>query len=169
MESKRPWLRSLSMGALERRAATTQQAHSARIQTHTCTCPCSCLVFAHYLRFCSAQPLFRLKAMSRAQHPSALPAHETKHIAELEYPFQQHVFRLTQLDNGLSNGTALWLGAQCLSVFLAHVYGSKHRTKQSPASKRPRAIELGSGIGLSAYVFSSSSTCPVSHTTTEHL
>ena len=40
--------------------------------------------------------------MSRAQHPSALPAHETKHIAELEYPFQQHVFRLTQLDNGLS-------------------------------------------------------------------
>ncbi|KAJ3555119.1 hypothetical protein NM688_g2750 [Phlebia brevispora] len=89
-----------------------------------------------------------------------LPAHETKHLPELEYSFRQHTFRLSQLDNGISNGTALWLGAQCLSVFLAHVYGSKHRTKQSPAAKRPRAIELGSGIGLSAYVPLSNATDP---------
>ena len=79
------------------------------------------------------------------------PAHETKHIPELEYPFLASSFRLAQLDNGVSNGTALWLGAQCLSIYLAHLYGTKHRAPTQQA-RRPRVIELGSGIGLSAYV-----------------
>lgn len=96
-----------------------------------------------------------------AKH-AVLPAHKTKHIAELDYTFLQSTFRLSQLDNGHSNGTALWLGAQCLSAFLAHVYGNKHRAKQADAAKRPRVIELGSGIGLSAYVIVST---PIAHRT----
>lgn len=78
---------------------------------------------------------------------SPLPAHETKHISQLQYPFRTSVFHLTQLDNGLTNGTGLWLGAQCLSLFLADIYG-----RTVLRSTRPRAIELGSGIGLSALV-----------------
>ena len=55
-------------------------------------------------------------------------------------------------DNGLANGTALWLGAQCLSIYLAQLYGTKHRIPSQQQQRRPRVIELGSGIGLSAYV-----------------
>ncbi len=83
---------------------------------------------------------------------TALPAHKTKHVAELQYTFMHSSFRLTQQDSGITNGTALWLGAQCLSVFLADIYGNKHRSRQLAAHRRPRVIELGSGIGLSAYV-----------------
>lgn len=49
----------------------------------------------------------------------ALPAHQTKHITTLSYQFVTHTFHLSQLDDGRYNGTALWLGAQCLSVYLA--------------------------------------------------
>ncbi|KAH9934621.1 uncharacterized protein B0H18DRAFT_869423 [Fomitopsis serialis] len=76
---------------------------------------------------------------------AALPAHSTKHIALLRYPFHGHLFYLAQRDNGLTNGTALWLGAQCLSLFLADAL-----RRQAPPGRRLRAIELGSGIGLSA-------------------
>lgn len=88
---------------------------------------------------------------ARLEKRTVLPAHETKHVAELSYTFENTVFRLAQLDNGISNGTALWLGAQCLSAYLAQVYSNKRRTKLV-STKRPRVIELGSGIGLSAYV-----------------
>ena len=48
-----------------------------------------------------------------------LPAHQTKHIQTLQYPFLTHTFHLSQLADGRDNGTALWLGAQCLSAYLA--------------------------------------------------
>ena len=83
---------------------------------------------------------------------SLRPAHETKHIQELQYPFLASTFHLAQHDNGLANGTALWLGAQCLSIYLAQLYGTKHRIPSQQQQRRPRVIELGSGIGLSAYV-----------------
>lgn len=57
----------------------------------------------------------------RFQPPTTMarPAHETKHISSLQYRFNEHTFDLAQIDDGHSNGTALWLGAQCLSAFLA--------------------------------------------------
>ncbi|KZT67699.1 hypothetical protein DAEQUDRAFT_792362 [Daedalea quercina L-15889] len=79
-----------------------------------------------------------------ATHPPR-PAHRTKHLALLRYPFRNTVFDLTQSDNGLTNGTALWLGAQCLSLYLADALKLK-----APPGRRLQAIELGSGIGLSA-------------------
>ncbi len=64
----------------------------------------------------------------------ALPAHETKHISTLSYPFRDVVFQLTQRNDGASNGTALWLGAQILSAFLADVLPSI-ATKQSRSTE----------------------------------
>ncbi|KAK7467001.1 hypothetical protein VKT23_004064 [Stygiomarasmius scandens] len=66
-----------------------------------------------------------------------LPAHKSKHNHSLNI----YHFSLAQSDTGLSNGTTLWLGAQCLSAYL--------RAYSKPAS---RVIELGSGIGLTALV-----------------
>ncbi|KAF9053588.1 hypothetical protein BDZ89DRAFT_938999 [Hymenopellis radicata] len=63
------------------------------------------------------------------------PAHATKHLPILQYG----PFTLAQSDNGLSNGTALWLGAQVLSAYLTAL--------NLPVG---RALELGSGIGLSS-------------------
>ncbi|KAI0673098.1 hypothetical protein C8Q78DRAFT_969837 [Trametes maxima] len=92
--------------------------------------------------------------------PSTLrPAHETKHIPILDYPFRALRFHLAQLDDGATNGSALWLGAQCLSLFLA----DNHKLNKpslsthglSAPARRPRAIELGSGIGLSALALAS--------------
>ncbi|KAL7283495.1 hypothetical protein ACG7TL_002928 [Trametes sanguinea] len=94
------------------------------------------------------------------------PAHETKHIPVLHYPFFSHSFHLAQLDNGATNGTALWLGAQCLSLYLADHLKPKPSPSPSTAllsggnpspvrSPAPRAIELGSGIGLSALALAS--------------
>lgn len=81
------------------------------------------------------------------------PAHETKHIPLLAYPLRDTLFYLVQLDNGATNGTGLWLGAQCLSLYLADLYKNKASSFGTPAgANRPRAIELGSGIGLSACV-----------------
>ncbi|KAK0450777.1 putative methyltransferase-domain-containing protein [Armillaria borealis] len=81
---------------------------------------------------------------------SAFPAHATKHLPLLSYSFSPSLtFQLAQSDDGTSNGTALWLGAQVLSVYLAHVV---HPRLFQPGM---RVIELGSGIGLSALVLSS--------------
>lgn len=80
-----------------------------------------------------------------------LPAHHTKHLQILDYPLNETQFiHLTQLDNGESNGTALWLGAQCLSSYLAANVASI--TPRISVGSRPRVIEVGSGIGLTAYV-----------------
>ncbi|KAF8894542.1 hypothetical protein BD779DRAFT_1501659 [Infundibulicybe gibba] len=51
-----------------------------------------------------------------------LPAHHTKHIPLLPYPFRELTFHLAQSDDGVSNGTALWLGAQCLSLYLIEAH-----------------------------------------------
>ncbi|KAI0302096.1 hypothetical protein BC826DRAFT_1151311 [Russula brevipes] len=72
------------------------------------------------------------------------PAHHTKHLRSLDYAFLGHRFVLTQKQDGASTGTALWLGAQCLSAYLATVH------KKPSRHTRPRALELGSGIGLAA-------------------
>jgi hypothetical protein len=77
---------------------------------------------------------------------SCSPAHRTKHIPLLSYTFANIPFRLNQLDNGASNGTTLWLGGQCLALYLAECH-----TKYKSPGHAPRAIELGSGIGLTAY------------------
>ncbi|ESK96841.1 hypothetical protein Moror_6419 [Moniliophthora roreri MCA 2997] len=75
----------------------------------------------------------------------ASPATLTKHLSLLDYHFSSTVsFQLAQLDNGISNGTALWLGAQCLSAYLAHFV--------KPGST---VIELGSGIGLTSLALAS--------------
>ena len=65
-----------------------------------------------------------------------LPAHLTKHRPLLDHGS----FCLAQSDAGISNGTALWLGAQCLSAYLGSL-------NASPGV----LVELGSGIGLVAY------------------
>ncbi|KAF9052955.1 hypothetical protein BJ165DRAFT_1339001 [Panaeolus papilionaceus] len=77
------------------------------------------------------------------------PAHQTKHLSPLNYRFNNLVLNLSQLDNGISNGTALWLGGQCLSYYLANFWD------RSNQSTHPSAIELGSGIGLTALALSS--------------
>ncbi|KAJ7774765.1 hypothetical protein B0H16DRAFT_1508260 [Mycena metata] len=70
-----------------------------------------------------------------------LPATTTKHKKLLVCPFADSVFHLHQSDDGVSNGTALWLGAQCLSAYLAY---------SAVVKPGMRAIELGSGIGLTS-------------------
>ncbi|KAF5358276.1 hypothetical protein D9756_001644 [Leucocoprinus leucothites] len=76
---------------------------------------------------------------------SCPPAHATKHLPILPYAFANSIFHLNQLQDGVSNGTALWLGGQCLAAYLAESH-AKYSSQQRP----PRAIELGSGIGLTA-------------------
>ncbi|KAJ4488071.1 hypothetical protein J3R30DRAFT_3363496 [Lentinula aciculospora] len=83
------------------------------------------------------------------------PAHATKHQSTLEYTFcPQLTFHLSQKDQSNDSsstgttGTTLWLGAQCLSAYVAQYH------KPSRNILNPRAIELGSGIGLSALVLS---------------
>ena len=63
------------------------------------------------------------------------PAHQTKSEKILRYSG----YSLRQSDDGTTNGTTLWLGGQILSAYLP--------TLRARAGK---AIELGSGIGLSA-------------------
>ncbi|KAF9453217.1 hypothetical protein P691DRAFT_793026 [Macrolepiota fuliginosa MF-IS2] len=82
---------------------------------------------------------------------ASCPAHATKHLPVLPYTFGDTIFHLSQLQNGVSNGTALWLGGQCLAVYLAESH-ARYKSSQHPC---PRALELGSGIGLTALSLSS--------------
>ena len=59
-------------------------------------------------------------------------------------PFRDSSFALAHRADGISNGTSLWLGAHVLPVFVAAVLPLK------PDARRPRALELGSGVGFSA-------------------
>ncbi|KDR81530.1 hypothetical protein GALMADRAFT_276302 [Galerina marginata CBS 339.88] len=77
------------------------------------------------------------------------PAHLTKCIPLLSYSFASSTFALSQQDDGISNGTALWLGGQCLAMYLAQTH-TRLKPSISNSSRPPRAIELGSGIGLTA-------------------
>ncbi|KDQ60708.1 hypothetical protein JAAARDRAFT_124855 [Jaapia argillacea MUCL 33604] len=90
--------------------------------------------------------------MSKASS-SPLPAHHTKHLSILDYPFINSRYMLAQSDDGATNGTALWLGAQCLSLYFAHIVAKL--PKSGTPGRRPRVIELGSGVGLTALVLSS--------------
>ncbi|KZP24794.1 hypothetical protein FIBSPDRAFT_734942 [Athelia psychrophila] len=84
----------------------------------------------------------------------SLPAHHTKHLQILDYPLNAaQTIRLTQLDDGKSNGTALWLGGQCLSLYLAEHIRSIAPRYSSGA--RPKALDLGSGIGLTPLTLAS--------------
>ncbi|KAF9532255.1 hypothetical protein CPB83DRAFT_847524 [Crepidotus variabilis] len=82
---------------------------------------------------------------------SSQPAHLTKHIPQLQYNFNSTPYSLAQLTDGVSNGTALWLGGQCLAMYLAQHHGKLFKSE----SRTPRAIELGSGIGLTALALAS--------------
>ncbi|KAI6036121.1 hypothetical protein BKA83DRAFT_679355 [Pisolithus microcarpus] len=85
---------------------------------------------------------------------SPLPAHQTKHLHTLTYPFVHSTFHLAQSSNGTSHGTALWLGAQLLSAYLAAELKDVHSKLKTPKTL-PRAVELGSGIGLTALALAS--------------
>lgn len=78
-------------------------------------------------------------------HLAMLPSHNTKHLPLLRFPFVNSTFYLAQRDDGICNGTALWLAGQCLALYFA-----EHHVPTYPP--RPRAIELGSGVGLTAWV-----------------
>ncbi|CAG8645614.1 14609_t:CDS:2 [Acaulospora colombiana] len=105
----------------------------------------------------------------------ALPASETKHIPILSYQFGSETFTLNQRDDhGVTNGTTLWLGGQVLAYYLSSELpggGTSRLSKggtitsdmklqeaveeavasdRAPKQRRKRAIELGSGIGLTA-------------------
>ncbi|KAF8758529.1 Lysine methyltransferase [Rhizoctonia solani] len=75
------------------------------------------------------------------------PAHTTKHLPFLHIPFREHVFVLAQADDGVSNGTTLWLGGQLLAAYIASL--------PIPPKSTARVIELGSGIGFTALVLAS--------------
>lgn len=75
-----------------------------------------------------------------------LPAHLTKHIPSLEARFHSSTFSLSQRSDGISNGTALWLGAQVLASYLADALPPPQHSSESTV------LELGSGIGFSAWV-----------------
>lgn len=78
-----------------------------------------------------------------------LPAHQTKHLAELVYRFPSidTSFRLMQRNYTNSTGSSLWLSSQILSSYLLHNYAVTHH-KSSARSTRKRVLELGSGTGL---------------------
>lgn len=72
-----------------------------------------------------------------------LPAHQTKHLATIDYPLPSgQAVALRQaisLEND-STGRTLWLGAQVLSVYLHQLLGNV---------KGKSCIDLGSGTGAS--------------------
>ncbi|TRM57539.1 hypothetical protein BD626DRAFT_208704 [Schizophyllum amplum] len=72
-----------------------------------------------------------------------LPAHLTKDHKYLRCQFFDASLELTQLDDGIVNGTALWLSGQVMSYYLAEYHPPK-------ANRENRLCELGSGIGLTA-------------------
>lgn len=90
------------------------------------------------------------------QMPLALeqprPAFETKHEQQLEAHFNASTFVLAQSDNGVANGTTLWLAGQALALYFALAL-------KPPAAAKPAsnyyAVELGSGIGLTALALAS--------------
>lgn len=85
-------------------------------------------------------------------HAPPLPAHATKNEPILYYPVlpTSLVLELKQSDTTQNTtGSTLWLGAQILAVYLFDLYGSKPAAERS---RRPRAIDLGAGVGLTTHV-----------------
>ncbi|CBQ68828.1 conserved hypothetical protein [Sporisorium reilianum SRZ2] len=81
-----------------------------------------------------------------------LPAHQTKHLAELVYRFPSidTSFRIVQRNDTNSTGSSLWLSSQVLSSYLLHTYSktSQTSTRNGDFKTRRRVLELGSGTGL---------------------
>ncbi|KAF7294986.1 HIT domain-containing protein [Mycena indigotica] len=77
-----------------------------------------------------------------------LPAPESKGQPVIDF----NGFSLIQSDDGASNGTGLWLGAQVLSAFL----GSSNAVK-----KGMHVMEFGSGLGLTALYLAEKFGCKV--------
>ncbi|TKY89145.1 hypothetical protein EX895_001676 [Sporisorium graminicola] len=81
-----------------------------------------------------------------------LPAHQTKHLAELVYRFPSidTSFRLIQRNDTNSTGSSLWLSSQVLASYLLHTYSrAPHQTCSDAAPPmRKKVLELGSGTGL---------------------
>ncbi|CDU24879.1 uncharacterized protein SPSC_04712 [Sporisorium scitamineum] len=80
-----------------------------------------------------------------------LPAHQTKHLAELVYRFPSidTSFRIVQRNDTNSTGSSLWLSSQVLSSYLLHTYSKiPQPVSISGPPKRKRVLELGSGTGL---------------------
>lgn len=73
------------------------------------------------------------------------PAHLTKHISLLSLSLHASSFHIAQRDDGSLNGTAVWLSGQALALVLPALLPARRHD-------RPRAIELGSGTGLTACV-----------------
>ncbi|GAA5848167.1 hypothetical protein JCM8547_004430 [Rhodosporidiobolus lusitaniae] len=73
-----------------------------------------------------------------------LPAHQTKHLAELPYtlPDGTAVVLKQDCETPDSTGRTVWLGAQVLAVYLSDFLGRN--------VQRKKVIELGSGTGLLA-------------------
>ncbi|SPO28921.1 uncharacterized protein UTRI_05034_B [Ustilago trichophora] len=84
-----------------------------------------------------------------------LPAHQTKHLAELTYRFPSidASFKIVQRNDTNSTGSSLWLSSQVLSSYLIHTYA---KAQQSNArTTRRRMLELGSGTGLLSLLMAS--------------
>lgn len=74
----------------------------------------------------------------------AKPAHETKHFPLLRLNgHSDTIFYLIQRDDGVDNGTTLWLAGQVLAMALPALLPARKGTRR-------RAIELGSGTGYTA-------------------
>ncbi|GAA5932811.1 uncharacterized protein JCM15063_002211 [Sporobolomyces koalae] len=82
-----------------------------------------------------------------------LPAHETKHLDTLDYLLPNGTRVIVHQDGTTpdSTGRTVWLGAQVLAVYLhdLHKLGSLVSAKVSK-QRRPTAIDVGAGTGLSA-------------------
>lgn len=76
------------------------------------------------------------------------PASDTKHIPTLTIDFN-HTTRLfiQQDDRELSTADTLWIGGQVLAAYIQQY----HPCSQHAHSPPQRVIELGSGVGLTAY------------------
>lgn len=91
---------------------------------------------------------------SSSSAATVLPAYDTKHVPVLDIPLRiglrnedTLVLRLAQADTaGTTTGTTLWLGAQVLSAYLLWLFP----ISDASTTRRGKAIELGSGIGLTS-------------------
>ncbi|KAF8474067.1 hypothetical protein BDZ91DRAFT_347432 [Kalaharituber pfeilii] len=97
---------------------------------------------------------YPLKPLSRA--PETVVLSQTSAISTERGPGQplsHHLGSPTLKDREeTSTGTTLWLSSQLLTLYLADVYNPKTASKRR---RKLRAIELGSGVGLTALVLAS--------------
>lgn len=81
-----------------------------------------------------------------------LPAHQTKHLQQLDYPLPSgQVVSIVQNDSlEDSTGRTLWLGAQVLAIYLHDLFGGSEKAYTSVSGgtkRRKRVIDVGGGTG----------------------